>query len=1330
MALSKTENSNNLQHINSILRAIRNVNQLIVTEKDRGRLIRKTCRLLNSSEGFVNAWIILFDRGGEYIDAAQAGVGKDFNLLTKHIKAGKQVNCFRQATSKQAVISIKNPFSECTDCPLHEKNKNISALSVQIYHKTKAYGLLTVSVKNGFYSNKDVRELLKEVAGDIAFALYSIEIETAHQQAQKAIRINEARFRTTLYSIGDAVITTDIQGNVQEMNPVAEQLTGWNEDEAVGKPLKKVFKIINEETRKPVENPVERVLREGVIIGLANHTLLISKSGSETPIADSGAPVWNDAGEISGVVLVFRDQTKERAVQQAIMEAKVFAENIVATIREPLLVLDESLKVISANSSFYSNFRVEEAETIGRPVYEIGNRQWSNPKLRELLEEILLHNTSFNDFEIQHNFEHIGTRTMLLNARRVQNTPDKPLLILLAIEDITERSKAEKKLTESYKIINRSPAVIFLWKNKPGWPVEYVSENVQNLLGFTAQEFLNGSISYAGLIYNEDTERVAAEVAAKTQETQIQNFSQQYRLVCKNGRVIWVDDRTWVQRNAQGDITHFQGIILDITDRKKTEENLRDSEANYRALFQGISDAVFVHPLKNEGFSNFVAVNDAACKRYGYTHDEFLKLSPKDISDPEDTRLRSSRVGRKELLTKKWMIFEARHITKEGISFPVEISSRVFDLKGQKVVMSMARDITERKKADHKIRESEERFRLVFHTIPDVVSLSSLSDGTYIDVNKTFNELTGYSRDEALGKSTLDLNIWKNPQDRVRFISLLKKNGSVDNMELEFRTKHGKIINGLLSAGIVQLNQENVILSIFHDITDRKQVEAERERLAIGIENAAESVVITDINGDIQYVNPAFEQITGYSKEEVMGANPRFLKSGKHEPDFYTHLWNTITSGQIWRGKFINKRKNGELYNEETTISPVHDSNDKISNFVAVKRDVTKEEELEQQVRQAQKMDSIGRLAGGVAHDFNNMLSVILGYSELALTKLNPEDKLYKDIQEIHKAGKRSADLTTQLLAFSRKQTIAPRVLNLNDAVSSMLKMLRRLIGEDINLIWKPGPNLGNIRLDPAQIDQILANLCVNARDAIEGTGNIIIETQEVDFDEDFCQNHSFANPGRYIQLMVSDDGCGMDEEIKANIFEPFFTTKAQGAGTGLGLAMVYGIVKQNNGIITVYSEKRQGSSFKLYFPLHKAPEEDNKSKDKEQLPKGNGELILLVEDEPSILELTKAMIEKLGYSVIATISTEEALILAAEQEKKIDLLLSDVVMPVMNGKQLADHLLKINPDMKVLFMSGYTSDVIANRGVLEEGINFINKPFSRSQLAQKLQETIKSATT
>ncbi|MBE0583457.1 MAG: response regulator [Desulfofustis sp.] len=370
-------------------------------------------------------------------------------------------------------------------------------------------------------------------------------------------------------------------------------------------------------------------------------------------------------------------------------------------------------------------------------------------------------------------------------------------------------------------------------------------------------------------------------------------------------------------------------------------------------------------------------------------------------------------------------------------------------------------------------------------------------------------------------------------------------------------------------------------------------------------------------------------------------------------------------------------------------------------------------------------MESVGRLAGGVAHDFNNMLGVILGYTEMILEQVDERQPLYPALREIEKAAQRSADLTGQLLAFARRQAVSPKVLDLNQTVEGMLTMLRRLIGEAIDLVWMPGHHVSTIRMDPSQIDQILANLCVNARDAISDTGRIIIETGTVDIDDATAAGNPDAAVGRYVVLTVSDTGCGIDPETLAHLFEPFYTTKQVGEGTGLGLATVYGIIKQNNGFVEVRSEVGQGTTFSVYVPEHREQIDAMPLKETAvQAPDGAG-TVLLVEDEQMILEMTTMMLETLGYQVLPCASAGEAISLAERYGGEIDLLMTDVIMPEMNGRDLAAHLSTRHPHLKCLFMSGYTADVIAHHGVLDEGVRFIQKPFSKKELADKLREVM-----
>ncbi|SHO47845.1 ATP-binding protein [Desulfopila aestuarii] len=447
----------------------------------------------------------------------------------------------------------------------------------------------------------------------------------------------------------------------------------------------------------------------------------------------------------------------------------------------------------------------------------------------------------------------------------------------------------------------------------------------------------------------------------------------------------------------------------------------------------------------------------------------------------------------------------------------------------------------------------------------------------------------------------------------------------------------------------------------------------------------------------------------------------------RHLIDLADHA--TRVAADISSGPFrLNRKKrtpskNDELDNASAAINLMHEN---LQNEV---RKITEAEaervQLQEQLVQAQKMESVGRLAGGVAHDFNNMLGVILGYLELAKDDIESPQLLHTDLMEIEKAAMRSANLTRQLLAFARNQPIAPQTLNLNEVVSGMLKMLKRLIGEDINLVWKPAEELWPIYMDQSQIDQILANLCINARDAIDGTGQLLIATERVTIDENYCQNNREAIPGEYAQLIISDTGCGMDRETLDHLFEPFFTTKSVGEGTGLGMATVYGIVKQNNGFINVYSEQGQGTTVKIYLPRYCGNDEPVMKENLSSPDLQGDETILLIEDDPRVLEMAKTMLERLGYSVLTAALPNEAIELVRKHTGNINLIISDVIMPDMNGQELFTHLLTFDPELKVLFTSGYTANIIAHHGVLDADVKFIEKPYTRTTLGKKVREIL-----
>ncbi len=645
-----------------------------------------------------------------------------------------------------------------------------------------------------------------------------------------------------------------------------------------------------------------------------------------------------------------------------------------------------------------------------------------------------------------------------------------------------------------------------------------------------------------------------------------------------------------------------------------------------------------------------------------------------------------------------------------------------------KQIARLEKALLEKENAGEALQDSEKRYRRLFESAKDGILILDAVTGKVVDANPFLLQLLGYSHEALCGKHIWELGVFKDIAASKDAFQALQDNEYIRYEDLPLETQEGQSIAVEFVSNVYLVDHSKVIQCNIRDITAQKRAKAERTRLMAAIEQVGEGIFVTDAQGTIQFVNPAFKRMTGYSGEEAVGQNLRILKSGEQDELLYRNLWETVSGGTTWSGRMVNKRKDGTLYTEETTISPVRDALGQIVNYVAVGRDITEHLRLEGQFLQAQKMEAVGLLAGGVAHDYNNMLTVILGYAELALRKVDPDQPLHGDLEEIIKAARRSTDITRQLLIFARKQTIIPVALDLNQTVESMLTMLRRLIGEDIDLVWLPEKGLGPVKMDPTQVDQILANLCVNARDAIAGIGKITIETGSSVFDEAYCADHLGFVPGDYALLAVSDNGCGMDKKTKDQIFEPFFTSKEVGQGTGLGLSMVYGIVKQNNGFLNVYSEPGCGSTFRVYLPREAAQVVDARRERAVEIPPSQGETVLLVEDEPALLKMGTMMLEKLGYRVLAAGTPDEAIALAEEHMAELHLLLTDVVMPGMNGKDLAERLHVLCPDMKILFMSGYSVNVIGAQWVMDEGVNFIEKPFSMKDLGVKVAEVLRGS--
>ena len=492
------------------------------------------------------------------------------------------------------------------------------------------------------------------------------------------------------------------------------------------------------------------------------------------------------------------------------------------------------------------------------------------------------------------------------------------------------------------------------------------------------------------------------------------------------------------------------------------------------------------------------------------------------------------------------------------------------------------------------------------------------------------------------------------------------------------------------------------------------------------IEQSADMVLITDCAGVIEYVNPAFEILTGYSREEAIGETPRLLKSGQQTPELYQELWATILSGNVFRGVLANRKKSGEIFYAEKSITPVRDGEGKITHFISNDRDITERRRLEAQLQQAQKMDAVGKLAGGVAHDFNNLLMVISSYAELMQNSLAPEHPLRRNVQEIMTASRRAADLTRQILAFGRKQMQSLQFLSLNGIILEINKMLPHLLGEDIQIVFVPGEHLGRVKADRVQIEQVVMNLAVNARDAMPDGGKLTIETASVRVDEAYVQQrHAIVPVGDYVLLTVSDSGQGIAPECMTHIFEPFYTTKEDGKGTGLGLATVYGIVKQSGGFVWVYSELGLGATFKIYLPTVEQQADEIPVLKPVAKSVGGRETVQLVEDEAALRQPAREFLASKGYTVIEATDGDDALRIAQNHTGRIDLMITDVIMPHMGGAQLAETLAAARPQMKVLFVSGYAENTILGDSPTDVMTRFLQKPFSLEELARKIRTVL-----
>jgi PAS domain S-box-containing protein len=895
------------------------------------------------------------------------------------------------------------------------------------------------------------------------------------------------------------------------------------------------------------------------------------------------------------------------------------------------------------------------------------------------------------------------------------------------LKEIEHRKQIQKN-EKRYRSILKA-AIDGYWLTDTNGRLLEVNDAYCRMSGYNEDELL--SMKIPDLEVNE-----TPEIVAKHMQTVVMKGSDRFesRHRRKDGSVFDVEVSIQFRPEDGGQCVCF---LRNISDRKRAEKALKESEERYNLAMDASRDGVYEWDLETRK----IYYSPGWKRMLGYEPDEL----PDDFSVWE-------KLTRPEDVEKSWQImtevvegkrerfeveFQMRH--KDGHWIHILSRSNIFkDANGKPVrVVGTHVDITEQKQAEAEREKSQALFKGLYDNMTSGSAVykvindgSKGSDYIIVEFNKKSLEIEGKQKHQVIGKTLLDLRPTIDDYGLIPVMRKVWKTGIPAYYPIKMY--QDDIFSSYYENYIFKIPSGEVV-TIYNDVSHQKNQEKalidKTEKLQ-AIFQAAQNIsfIITDARDPepaILEFSPGAENIFGYQKEEIIGKPASIL----HRPDDaarFPEIHQKMREGNVgFTGETTLIRKSGEPFIAMFSTYPIFDQNGKMYSALGVSIDINEKKRLETQLLQTQKIESVGRLAGGVAHDFNNMLGVILGHTELALLMADEDNDLVSDLKEIQKAAKRSADITKQLLAFARKEIISPKKLDLNDTVESMLNMLRRLIGEDIDLVWQPSANLWPVKMDPSQIDQILANLCINARDAIAGVGKLTIETGRKSFDEGYCCEHPGFIPGDFVLLAVSDNGCGMDKETLDNLFEPFFTTKEVGKGTGLGLASVYGIVKQNNGFINVYSEPDQGSTFRIYLPRLVGDENIGKAVSEKKAAPGGTETILLVEDEPSILRMTRMMLKRKGYTVLSAATPTEAVEKATHHSGPIDMLMTDVVMPEMNGRDLAGQITDLYPDIRLLFMSGYTSNVIAHHGVLDDGVAFIQKPFSMVDLAEKVREIL-----
>ncbi len=1078
---------------------------------------------------------------------------------------------------------------------------------------------------------------------------------------------------------------------------------------------------------------------------------LVRKDGDQFYAQLDSVVTLEDGGEFTCARIIISDISERKKLEEKLQREKERAETYLQIAGMIIVALDREGSVSFINRKGCALLGYQSEEIIGKQWFDTYLPEWDRDRLKSRFSQIMAGYIE----PLQYSDNPILTRSgeeRLIAWHNALLTDDGGATtgILSLGEDITDRKKVEEALRETEAETRFRNRILEIFLTVSGDRVYReilkvvldATESKHGIFGYFNQDGAFVVPSITRDLYWEQCQVPAQDIVfergtfggiwEKAIEERRTFYSNEVQFNTPEGRVpientmatpiIYQSEviSAFQVANKSTDYDETDAQLLDsfarlvapvlharlqdeIRERKRNRghEALRKSEERFRSLTENTSD--WIWEISADGVYTYVSPQVKVL--LGYEPEEVVGKTPFDFMAPDEAERIA---GRFAAIAESRQAFhglenvnrreDGRLVTLETGGVPIVDSSG--QLRGYR---GIDRDVTARKEAEKALSASRNSFLSIVERSADGI-LVLAEDGRVLYANPAALSLFGRS-----GKDVGE--IWFGRpvvHGEVTEVDILCAGGRVGLAEMRVEK--------------TAWEEKLASLAMLRDITERRRAEEELQRLATAVAQSAETIIITDLDGIILYVNPAFLESSGYGPPEVIGKKIKFWRTKEYDQRFYDQLVATVQSGKVWAGRFVSKRKDGTLYYEDATVSPVRDDpSGEVVNYVAVKRDITQRIELEEQLRNSQKMEAVGTLAGWIAHDFNNLLQIVLGYGELLSAQVDKTDPRYADLEIMLKAARRGADLVKGILTFSRKANSNPRPIDLNEAVRQAHKLLRRTIPKMISIELHLSDDLKTVNADPSQMEQILLNLAVNARDAMPGGGRLIIETQNIHLDEEHCRRHLEVKPGNYVRMMVSDTGCGIPTELVERIFEPFYTTKKVGQGTGLGLAMVFGIVKGHGGHILCYSELGIGTIFKIDIPALEGEAESDVAETSE-MPAFGTETILVVDDEEDIRELARRYLTRAGYHILMAGDGKEALEVYRQNQSNISLVILDLIMPGMGGKECLGRLLQMNPDVKVLVASGFSADGPA-RDVIRAGAKgFIDKPFRTKQMLKTIR--------